>query len=430
MAITGRAVLLLALGAVLVVLRPELSSVYYWAIGVAALVLLDAVLAPSPRRLAITREPTLPVRLHEPAESVLLVANEGRRRLRGVLRDAWQPTAGATANRHRLNLPAGERARLVTPLLPARRGDLRTDRITVRSPGPLGLAARQTGFDCPGVVVTLPAFPSRKHLPSRLAKLQQIEGSAVARNRGEGTEFDSLRDYVDGDDVRSIDWRATGRRKTVVVRTWRPERERRILIVLDTSRVSAARVGDTPRLDSAMDAALLLGALAARAEDHVSFLAGDRIVRSQVAGVTRRDVIARLSEAMARLEPALLEADWTELGAAMAKRGRRQSLLVLLTPLEPAAVEETLFPVLSRLAAQQRVVLASVADPELDGLAADRSDSDAAHLAAAAEQTREQRIRLAEALAGVGVTVLDEPPDALPTALVDHYLALKSRGLL
>lgn len=430
MAVTGRTVLLLALGGVLVVLFPTLGTVYAWVGGVAALVLLDLLLAPSPRKLAMRREPTPSVRLNEVGQTDLYLTNEGRRRIRGILRDAWVPSAGATGNRHRINLPAGERARLTTQLQPMRRGDRRTDRITVRSFGPLGLAARQTGFECPGVVVALPAFPSKKHLPSRLAKLQQIEGSAVARNRGEGTEFDSLRDYVDGDDVRSIDWRATGRRKKVVVRTWRPERERRILIVLDTSRVSAARVGDIPRLDSAMDAALLLSALAAKAEDKVAFLAGDRVVRTQLASATRTDVVARLSDAMARLEPALLEADWTELGAAVARRGRRQSLLVLLTPLEPAAVEETLLPVLSRFAAHQRVVLASVADPELEHLVAQRDDLDEVHLAAAAERTRSQRLRLAEALGGVGVTVLDEPPDRLPVVLADHYLMLKSRGLL
>ena len=79
--------------------------------------------------------------------------------------------------------------------------------------------------------------------------------------RGQGTEFDSLREYVLGDDVRSIDWRATARRSDVVVRTWRPERDRQVVLVLDTGRTSAGRVGGAPRLESALDAALLLAAL-------------------------------------------------------------------------------------------------------------------------------------------------------------------------
>ena len=128
----------------------------------------------------------------------------------------------------------------------------------------------------PGAVRSLPPFESRKHLPSRLARLRELDGRSAVRMRGAGTEFDSLREYVRGDDVRSIDWRASARNRTVVVRTWQPERDRRVVIVLDTSRVSAARIGDVPRLDSAMDAALLLAALAARAGDRIDFLAGDR----------------------------------------------------------------------------------------------------------------------------------------------------------
>ena len=95
--------------------------------------------------------------------------------------------------------------------------------------------------------------------------LRQLDGRAAVRIRGQGTEFDSLRDYVDGDDVRSIDWRATARRQHLVVRTWQPEQHRRVVIVLDTSRTSAGRIGDAPRLDAAMDAALLLTALAGHA---------------------------------------------------------------------------------------------------------------------------------------------------------------------
>ena len=101
----------------------------------------------------------------------------------------------------------------------------------------------------------LPAFPSVRHLPSRLARLRELDGRAAVRVRGQGTEFDSLREYVDGDDVRSVDWRASARTRSVVVRTWQPERDRRVVLVLDTGRTSAGRVDDVPRLDSAMDAA-------------------------------------------------------------------------------------------------------------------------------------------------------------------------------
>ena len=144
------------------------------------------------------------------------------------------------------------------------------------------------------MVRALPPFHSRKPLPSRLAVLRQIDGRSAVRIRGAGTEFDSLRDYVDGDDVRSIDWRATARRRAPVVRTWQPERDRRVVLVLDTSRLSAGRVLDMPRLDASMDAALLLAPLASRAGDRVDLVAGDRRVRARVSGVDRTRLLAEL----------------------------------------------------------------------------------------------------------------------------------------
>lgn len=430
MTITGRAVLLLALGLVAVVLRPDTTTVGLWTLFVAALVVLDFCCAPSPRKLGVSRRPTPAVRVDEATRATLDITNTGRRRISGVLRDAWVPSAGASANRHKLSVAGGDTVTLVTLLHPSRRGDRPADRVTVRSLGPLRLAARQLAFNCPGSVRALPAFPSRKHLPGLLTKLQQIEGRAAVRTRGQGTEFDSLRDHVDGDDVRSIDWRATARRRSVVVRTWRPERDRRILLVLDTSRLSAGRVGDIPRLDTAMDAALLLTSVAVKAGDHVAFIAGDRVVRTVVPASNRTDALPRLTEALSVLDPMLVEADWTVLASAIAEQGRRQSLLVLLTPLEPVAVFETLLPVLAQLAARHRIVIASVADPDLPAMAAHRVNVEAAFGAAAAEAALAGRVRASAALAQLGVTVIDLPPDALPRALSEHYLMLKSRGLL
>ncbi|MGO4256142.1 DUF58 domain-containing protein [Marmoricola sp. RAF53] len=430
MALTWRTPALLLLAVAVVLVRPEPSTVWAVVGVVLALVTVDRLAAPRVTDLRVTRAGPGPTRLGEPTETVLTVANDGRRRVTGLLRDAWQPSAGATGNRHRLRLPAGERVRLTTPLLPARRGDLVTDRITVRLVGPLGLAARQAAVVVPGAVRVTPAFPSRRHLPSRLARLRELDGRAAVRIRGQGTEFDSLREYVRGDDVRSIDWRASARSRNVVVRTWQPERDRRVVLVLDTSRTSAGRVGDVPRLDSAMDAALLLTALASRAGDRVDFLAGDRVVRARVRSGHRGDAVAAVQEAMVALEPQLVEADWRRLVGAVDTLGRSRALVVLLTPLEPAAVEHGLLPLIGHLSARHRVVVASVRDPGLDRLAAGREDLGAVYQAAAAERTIGRRRRTGRLLGALGVDVLDKGADDLPVALADHYLELKARGVL
>ena len=430
MVLRGRVPLLLLLGLVPVVLRPTMGTVWLWVLAVGLLVTVDWLLAPPPRVLALDRAPVGTVRLGHPTETVLLATNTGSRAVRAELRDAWQPTAGATENRHRVRLGAGDRAGLRTPLLPRRRGDLRADGVTVRTHGPLGLASRQRTREVPGTVRSLPPFAARKHLPSRLARLRDLDGRAAVRVRGQGTEFDSLREYVRGDDVRSIDWRASARNRNVVVRTWQPERDRRVVLVLDTSRTSAGRVEDVPRLDSAMDAALLLAALAARAGDRIDFVAGDRRVRSRVRSAGATDVVANLQDTMADLEPVIAEADWTSLAGAVSGFGRQRALVVLLTPLEPSAIEEGLLPVLPALTRHHRVVLASVKDPALEQLAATRGTLDEVYDAAAAEQVLVRRRRTADLLRALGVDVVDADAEQLPPALADHYLDLKARGLL
>ncbi|MGI9156870.1 MAG: DUF58 domain-containing protein [Marmoricola sp.] len=430
MSLTWRVPALMLLGVVAVAIFPRGLTVVLWLLALVVLVVLDALLAPSLRHLSVVRRATGSTRQGQPTDTVLEVDNTGSRRVRGVLRDAWQPSAGALGNRHRLDLAPGGGAELSTVLVPTRRGDRRADRLTARSLGPLGLAARQTALQAPGTVRVLPPFHSRKHLPSRLARLRELDGRSAVRVRGQGTEFDSLREYVRGDDVRSIDWRASTRSRDVVVRTWQPERDRRVVLVLDTGRTSAGRVGDVPRLDSAMDAALLLAALATRAGDRIDFVAGDRGVRSRVSGSHRGDVLTALQDAMAQLEPVLAETSWQRLVGAVDGLGRHRALVVLLTPLEPSAVEQGLLPLVGPLTSRHRVVVASVRDPALQQIAGIRDDATAAYYAAAAEQAITRRDRTARLLGALGVEVLDEDADRLPVVLADHYLALKARGLL
>ncbi|MDT0435743.1 MULTISPECIES: DUF58 domain-containing protein [Streptomyces] len=436
MALTGRAALLAALGSIPVgILDPSWTGILAVNAPLAAACLCDFALAAPVRRLGLSRSGDTSARLGETADVTLTVTNPSGRPLRAQLRDAWppsswQPGTEVAASRHRLTVPAGERRRATTRLRPTRRGDRVSDRVTIRSAGPLGLFTRQGTHRVPWTVRVLPPFTSRKHLPAKLARLRELDGRTSVLTRGEGTEFDSLREYVPGDDTRSIDWRATARHSTVAVRTWRPERDRHILVVLDTGRTSAGRVGDIPRLDASMDAALLLAALASRAGDRVDLLAHDRRVRALVQGRTARDVLPSLVTAMATLEPELVELDARGLTSTALRTAPRRSLIVLLTSLDTAPVEEGLLPVLAQLTQRHTVLLASVADPYIARMSQARGDVEAVYEAAAAAQAQSERHRTAEQLRRHGVTVVDAPPDELAPALADAYLALKAAGRL
>jgi uncharacterized protein (DUF58 family) len=435
MALTGRTALIAALGALVVgLLLPGWTGLLAVELPLLLGILYDLTLAAPVNQLRFTRSGDTSVRLGERAYVDVVVANPSRRPCRLRLRDAWPPSSwtrdGTQASRHQARIAPGERQTFTTVLHPTRRGDRQADRITIRSRGPLGLAARQGSHSVPWTVRVLPAFTSRKHLPAKLARLRELDGRTSILIRGEGTEFDSLREYIPGDDTRSIDWRATARQSSVAVRTWRPERDRSILVVLDTGRTSAGRVGDAPRLDAAMDAALLLAVLASRAGDRVDLLAYDRAPRATVKGRTAHEVLPAFVSAMAPVDPALVESDTRGLASTALRMARHQSLIVLLTGLETSPVEEGLLPVLPLLTQRHTVLVASIADPRIAEMAASRGDVDAVYEAAAAVRSQAERRQTADRLRRHGVIVVDALPPDLAPALADAYLALKSTGRL
>jgi uncharacterized protein (DUF58 family) len=429
-ALTGRAAAVALAGVLVVLAVRSWLAVVGLAVALLAAIIADLLLAAPIRPLRLARSGDTTVRLGETATVTLTIANPGRRPLRALVRDAWPPSASAAPSRVRVAIPAGRQEQVVISLAPTRRGDRNTDRVTVRSFGPLGLAARQGKHVIPWTVRVLPPFRSRRHLPEKLSRLRELDGMHRSLIRGQGSEFDSLREYVPGDDVRSIDWRGTARHQQVLVRTWRPERDRRIIIVLDTGRTSAGRVGDAPRLDTSMDAALLLAALAVRAGDRVDLLAMDRRIRARVIATPRPDVLRAFTAAMAPIEAELIESDSAAMASVILAHARQRCLVVLLTDLNPAALAEGLLPHIPLLASRHVLVLGSVADPRLDELAAARGNAAAVYAAAAAETARAARANLAATLRRQGVTVIDAPPDRLPPALADAYLDLKAAGRL
>jgi uncharacterized protein (DUF58 family) len=430
MAISGRYVLLVLLGLVPVLLLPGWGTVLAVLALLAVLAAADLTLAGSLRSVQIHRSEPGNVTLNGTLDAWLTVRNDGNRRLRGKLRDGWQPSAGARNPVQDIDIPAHESRRLTVRLQPVRRGDLKGPHVTLRSFGPLRLAARQRTIECPGALRVLPPFHSRRHLPSKLRKLRELDGKAAVQIRGAGTEFDSLRDYVRGDDVRSIDWRATARRSSVVVRTWRPERDRRVVMVLDTSRTSAARIDDETRLDTGMEAALLLGVLAERGGDRVDFLAFDRRTRARAGSAVQGNLLGQLVQAMAPLDAELIEIDWPAVPAQVRAVTAHRSLVVLLTSLDGGAPEEGLLPAAARLANDHVVVVAAVRDPQLGIMLSERADATGIFRAAAAERALLQRAAVTAELRHLGVEVVDAEPHQLPPRLADMYIRLKAAGKL
>lgn len=430
MAWSGRFVLLIAAGIAPIVALNQASWLIIWLLIAAAIGAFDLALAGSPRALRLERDLPDRTRLGETVTSALLITNRGRRTVRAVVRDGWQPSAGAAPNRARVVLPVGEHRQILTALTPFRRGERRAAQVTVRSFGPLGLVARQATIDLPGAIRVLPPFNSRKHLPSRLARLRELDGRTSLMIRGQGTEFDSLREYVRGDDVRSIDWRATARRSDLVVRTWRPERDRRVMLVIDSGRTSAARIANEPRLDTAYEASLLLAALATKAGDRVDLVIFDRRVRGRVQGASGPALLSRMVDVMAPINPELIEMDWSTVPALVRSVTSQHALVVLLTSIDSVGGSRGLLAMLPQLTGKHTVVVTSVTDPAVIAAALERADRDQVYRAAAAERALLDSARVSAAIRQLGADVVTGTPEMLPPVLADRYIALKAAGRL
>ena len=427
---TTRLLLLALLGLVPVMLVPGWMSALIVAGVLAIVAVVDYFLVPPPRLVSLQRTPGPMVRLGDSTECTLTLVNASHRRLRIAVRDAWPPSAGAKNTRSTFTLSAGEDAQVVTHLLPVRRGALHADRVTIRSRSVLGLIARQKSFDVPAIVRVLPPFISRRELPSKTQKLRELDGRSAVMIRGLGTEFDSLRDYVAGDDVRSIDWRASARAQDLVVKTWRPERDRRVVIVVDSSRLAARRCGEGTVFDAALESALLLTALASGAGDRVDVVVADARIRAIASSHRSKDPVHDLSVALTTVHPELYDADWEKISSTVLTTSRQHALVVLVTALDEGSVSDEILPVLPTLLARHRVVLASVEDPGLSELAAKRDGADEIFTAAAAESELLTSQSLQTRLRGAGVQSVEAAPDALPGALADLYISLKATGKL
>jgi uncharacterized protein (DUF58 family) len=284
----------------------------------------------------------------------------------------------------------------------------------------------------PGVLRVYPPFKSRQEAELRIDRARILEvGLRSARGQGGGTEFDALREYGVDDETRRIDWAATARTMKVIVRTYRAERNQTVLLLLDTGRTMAAQVDGVPRLDHAMDAVMMLTAVATRLGDRAGLVAFADQVRAIVGPGHARGQLGRVTEAMYTLEPQLVESDYRAAFAQTLARFRRRALLVLLTELSEAPVEETLLPALPLVARDHLVLVAGIRDPRVDEWAAAvPTNAGEAYRKAAAVETLDSRRRTVARLRGLGATVVDAPPGRLAPQLADAYLHLKATGRL
>lgn len=336
------------------------------------------------------------------------------------------------------------RARLVFPLVPRRRGRVQLERLWLALPGPLGLVERIhriDGDDLGGV---------RLEARSDLARVQRaalsfadrrsfLAGLKIERFAGDGTEFEALREFQPGFDLRSIDWKASARHRNLLCREMRAERNHQVVLALDTGRLMGeplARSGagpsePMPRLDHAIHAALLIGYVAWKSGDRVGLFAFDQEPRLWVPPRSGPGAFPVLHARTAGIDYGNSETNFTRGLTTLATHLSRRSLVIVLTELVDSITAELMVDNLSHLARRHLVVLAALRDPGLARRSRQVPESllDVQRALVADSLLAEREVVLRR-LDRQGLATLDVAPEELEPRLLERYLEIKRREMV
>ena len=402
-----------------------------------AIVCIAIVDARRSRRLAkgihITREFGGRFAVGAETEVRIKIQNRTSRPVPLVVKDEYPPQMRLSGLREaRVNVEAQTEAILIYGLTPPKRGRFEFGQTAVRFLSRLNLAWCETKI---GESDTVKVYPNMRR--AREADLKALGArSLVAAHRktswrGEGREFESLREYVRGDELRHISWTATARRGKLTTRQYQIERDQTILIVLDAGRLMTARIEKETKLDSAVHAALALMSAAARSGDNAGLMVFGRRIKSYLPPSRGRDHMDAALEALYSVEPEMIEPSYARAFEFVAANSKRRSLVVLLTDLVDEEGSKELLASLKLLRPRHLPLVVTIADRDLKAVVCDAPDS-ARELftQSVAEEVmylREAALRRVESQGGLA---LDVTAAALVPALLEKYLQVKERGLL
>lgn len=362
------------------------------------------------------------VRVTDDLDPLLKRLPAAGRRAEGA-RDPWEDGV-------RVAVPAGSTVRLSYRARPRTRGFLRLGAVHARTLGPLGLGWARSVAAAEHVVRVQPglsgAFRRKDHAVRRPAS---EAGPRRIRRRGEGSEFESLREYVRGDDPRAIDWKASARRSRYVVRNYQTERNQNLVLAIDAGRHMREHVLDRERADFALAAAMLLAGRARAYGDRVGALVFDDRVRH--LSPPRRVDMGATAEILSGVETRLVEPNYPLAIATLARTVRKRSLVALFCDVIDGDVSRALAASLARIARTHLPMAVAIRNPELERVAARTpADEAEAYRRAAAEELVQARAAALQTMRRAGILVVDADPGDALAATLDQYAEVKERGLL
>jgi uncharacterized protein (DUF58 family) len=451
--LTARSIALLIAGFALLIPGFWDERLSYAMLAWDALVLLAAVLdgmrLPRASLLSASRSWSNAPSIDSQTEIELTVENQGSVIIECRLIDDLPPAlsdAGAQSEPIKLTafprVPATVRYRVE----PQERGDCTTGHLYVRYRSPLGLSERWAMAPLAQTVRVYPALRTGEEQQIFLARSRQIDLQLrLARQRGLGRDFESLRDYREGDDLRDICWTATARRGSLITRQYQTERSQPVWIVLDCGRLMRSRVAALPssrsgsdtvprvhsKLDHACSTAVALAQLALYSGDRVGLLAYGQGIQQRLLPGRGSDHLRQLIELLAQVRSESSEADHLRATTVLNRLQPRRSLILWVTDLAETAMRPEVIDGAVQLLRRHVLLFVAMAQPEVELIARTRPKNvEQMFRSAAAQEMAGRRELLLARLHEQGALTLDLNPEALTSSVLNQYLAVKERAMV
>ena len=364
------------------------------------------------------------------AEAVFIVRFLGRSPARAEAALEADPRLGLSAPFVRTQVENGVGA-FHFRLTPERRGEGRLGKFWVRWTGPLGLAWKQKVFDLDlNAAVGTDLQGVREEAVKMLAR-DALIGSKSQIDRGEGSEFEALREFRPGMDRRAIDWKQTARHAHLLAKEFRTERNHHVVMAVDCGRAMCAPIGAAPRVDRAIHAGLLLAYACLRSGDRAGFFAFDSAPRLLTGVVGGTDAFRQLQHAAGKIDYSAEETNYTLALATLSTQLGRRSLVVVFTDFTDPTAAELMIEASSRLLKRHLVLFVVMQDEELEDMVAVEPEepADISRAVVAAGLLRERDTVVAR-LRRLGAHIVEAPAAGIGPALINAYVDLKRRDLL
>jgi uncharacterized protein (DUF58 family) len=438
MLLTRRFLILLALIAI-----PTALSGYWAALGrfslasnlvLFAALVLDWMLTPGASKLSVEREFEDKLSLDAKNTIKLIIRNQSQFQLNGSLRDEPPISFDTFESELPIQLEPNFRTALSYAVVPRIRGVHSFGNVNLRYLSRLKLFKRQIRFALPASVKVYPNLIEVKKY-AILAKRGRWAESGMKPSvvYGEGTEFESLRNYIHGDDFRRINWKATARVGNPICEQYQPERSQNIMVMLDSGRMmtSAVGSGSLSRLDHAINAALMLGYVGCMKGDKIGLTIFSNQIEAFIPPHQGKSQIYEMLEALYNTKAKMVQPDYERALQYVELKNRKRSLIVLFSDLTDPETSKALVTYLPRLTPRHLTLCVSLNDSEMldlaDMLPSDLND---VYKKASASQLLSERENALAELQKKGVLILDVPPEQLSVTVVNKYLQLKAKSML